>query len=152
MWWHRAVDSAAHLQALFKQQLLPATTNGRLMSQTHVPLRFRPKNQWVSVLPWWLGVGHKHECFYFLSGPLPTSYTSRFTDASRWSKELRKYVGLIRFCLVTRILGECCFAFEKALVSRFHCISDPPSLHILSAARPRGCAACVCCCHLRKAL
>ena len=87
--WKAWQNLPAHLQALFKRQLLPATTNGRQMSQTHVPLRFRPKNQWVSVLPWWLGVGHKHECFYFLSGPLPTSHTSHFTDASRWSKELR---------------------------------------------------------------
>ena len=113
--WKAWQNLPAHLQALFKRQLLPATTNGRQMSQTHVPLRFRPKNQWVSVLPWWLGVGHKHECFYFLSGPLPTSYTSRFTDASRWSKELRKYVGLIRFCLVTRILPRMLFCFWKGV-------------------------------------
>ena len=38
-------------------------------------------------------VCHKQECFYFLSRPLPTSYTSRFTDASRWWTEIRKYVG-----------------------------------------------------------
>ena len=30
------------------------------------------------------------------------------------------------------------FAFEKALVSGFHCISDSHSLHILSAERPRA--------------
>ena len=75
----------------------------------------RPKKPWVSVLPWWLGVSHKHECFYFLSGPLPTSYTSRFTDASRWWKEVRKYVGLIRFCLVTRILPQMLFCFWKGV-------------------------------------
>ena len=75
----------------------------------------RPKKPWVSVLPWWLGVSHKHDCFNSLSGPLPTSYTSRFTDAYRWSKELRKYVGLIRFCLVTRIIPRMLFCFWKGV-------------------------------------
>ena len=60
-------------------------------------------------------VCHKQECFYFLSRPLPTSYTSRFTDASRWWKEIRKYVGLIRFCLVTRILPRMLFCFWKGV-------------------------------------
>ena len=74
-----------------------------------------PKKPWVGVLPWWLRGLPQTLMFLFSIRPPPTSYTSRFSDASRWWKEVRKYVGLIRFCLVTSILPQMLFCFWKGV-------------------------------------